>query len=303
MSGIDNPAHRREVAASIARACNDSGFFQVVGHGIPAELRERMLAQGREFFALPGSEKAKFQNDWTEKSRPVLGQSRLTASGHHSWRDSFRHKAAPVSETEVEEWPSKPAAYRQTVKDFSESARNLSNTIFQLIAEGLNLKSNCLIKALGGEDEIEYTVMLGYYPRCPRPDEALGLVGHTDPNPLTLLVQDEPGLEVIKDGLWIPVDPAPNGFVVNVGDTFQIMTNDRYKSSEHRVLASARRDRASAMIFVQPKAHTNVTVVPDLVLSGTKPVFDDIPCARHLMNSRQGMDKRLTTLALKTECN
>lgn len=88
--------------------------MQVVGHGVPEALRKKMLAVGCEFFEMPSSEKVK----WTGEHKnlpvetPILGKSRTTTSGHHSWRDLFRHKITPVSDAEVDQWPTIPESYR-----------------------------------------------------------------------------------------------------------------------------------------------------------------------------------------------
>ncbi|GAB4827739.1 hypothetical protein Ancab_034625 [Ancistrocladus abbreviatus] len=62
-----------------------------------------------------------------------------------------------------------------------------------------------------------------YYPPCPDPELTLGLIVHTDICALTVVLQTEQvqGLQVIKDEKWVPVDPIPNAFVINVGDQFQ----------------------------------------------------------------------------------
>lgn len=107
--------------------------------------------------------------------------------------------------------------------EYTRATTKLSSTLLELISEGLNLKSQHICEALGGADEMVHVVMLAHYPRCPQPNLALGLIGHTDPNPMTLVIQDGVGLEVKKDGFWVPVIPASNGIVVNIGDSLQVL--------------------------------------------------------------------------------
>lgn len=66
---------------------------------------------------------------------------------------------------------------------------------------------------------------LNFYPPCPEPELTYGLPGHTDPNALTILLQDlqVAGLQVLKDGKWVAVKPYPNAFVINIGDQFQVL--------------------------------------------------------------------------------
>ena len=66
---------------------------------------------------------------------------------------------------------------------------------------------------------------INFYPECPEPDLTYGLPGHTDPNALTILLQDlhVSGLQVLKDGHWLAVKPHPNAFVINIGDQLQVI--------------------------------------------------------------------------------
>ena len=65
---------------------------------------------------------------------------------------------------------------------------------------------------------------VNFYPPCPEPELTYGLPAHTDPNALTILLQDlmVPGLQVLKDGKWVAVDPHPDAFVINIGDQLQV---------------------------------------------------------------------------------
>lgn len=65
---------------------------------------------------------------------------------------------------------------------------------------------------------------INYYPACPEPDLTYGLPAHTDPNALTILLQDlqVAGLQVLKDGKWLAIKPQPDAFVINLGDQIQV---------------------------------------------------------------------------------
>lgn len=68
---------------------------------------------------------------------------------------------------------------------------------------------------------------MNYYPPCPQPEDVIGVDAHTDGTALTVLLQgnETEGLQTKKDGMWIPVKPRPNSFVVNIGDVFEVHTN------------------------------------------------------------------------------
>lgn len=64
---------------------------------------------------------------------------------------------------------------------------------------------------------------INYYPPCPQPELTYGLPTHTDANLITLLLQDDvSGLQVLRHGKWININPIANTFIVNLGDQMQV---------------------------------------------------------------------------------
>ena len=100
------------------------------------------------------------------------------------------------------------------------SLRGLALRLVEAISESLGLKKDSIEKALGKHGQ---HMALNYYPPCPQPELTYGLPGHTDPNLITVLLQDQvPGLQVLRDGNWVAVNPIPNTFIVNIGDQMQV---------------------------------------------------------------------------------
>jgi isopenicillin N synthase-like dioxygenase len=69
------------------------------------------------------------------------------------------------------------------------------------------------------------SIRMNYYPPCPQPELAIGLNAHSDAVGLTILLQlnEMEGLQIRKDGMWIPVKPIPNAFIVNIGDILEVI--------------------------------------------------------------------------------
>ncbi|XP_015385536.2 protein SRG1-like, partial [Citrus sinensis] len=88
---------------------------------------------------------------------------------------------------------------------------------------------------------------MNYYPPCPQPEKVVGLTTHSDDSVLTILLEinEVEGLQIKKDGKWIPVTPFPNAFVVNIGVVLEIVTNGTYRSIEHRVIVNSIQGRLS----------------------------------------------------------
>jgi non-haem dioxygenase in morphine synthesis N-terminal len=57
-SGDENA--RAAVAAQVDAALQSVGFFLLTGHGVPVDLRDRVRARARAFFALPGEAKQRY---------------------------------------------------------------------------------------------------------------------------------------------------------------------------------------------------------------------------------------------------
>lgn len=110
---------------------------------------------------------------------------------------------------------------REIVRNYCIEVRQLGYRLQELIAESLGLEKDYIKDVLGEQGQ---HMAVNFYPPCPEPELTYGLPGHTDPNALTILLQDlqVSGLQVLKDGKWVAVKPHPNAFVINIGDQLQV---------------------------------------------------------------------------------
>ena len=75
-------------------------------------------------------------------------------------------------------------------------------------------------RIFGKHDQL---MAINYYPPCPNPDLTLGIPGHSDGGGITVLMQgDVSGLQVLKNGKQVVIEPVANAFVVNLGDQLQV---------------------------------------------------------------------------------
>ncbi|KAL8089156.1 protein DOWNY MILDEW RESISTANCE 6-like [Apium graveolens] len=254
---------RKDIIQQIINASQKFGFFQVINHGVSGALVDETMSVVKEFFNMADAEKASvYSDDHTKSCRLHTSSPNYDTEKSHFWRDYLRHPCHPLEEY-IHLWPENPTTYRDIVGRYSVEVRNLSLRILELIGEGLGLEPGYF----EGELSNELLMSTNYYPPCPDPSLSLGLPKHSDPNLITLLLQaDIDGLQVYIDNQWLGVEPLPNAFVVNIGHQLQIVSNEKFRSAEHRAVTNSREARTTIASFISPsnsciiepaKAHIN----------------------------------------------
>ncbi|CAK7323831.1 unnamed protein product [Dovyalis caffra] len=267
--GLNGPNHSL-IIKQIAQACKNDGFFQVENHGIPEEMINNVLNMARKFFELPESERLKYYSDDPTKTTRLSTSFNVKTEQVSSWRDFLRLHCYPLDQDYIREWPSNPPSFRNDVLEYCKSVRGLVLRLLEAISESLGLEKDYIDKKLGKHGQ---HMAMNYYPPCPQPELTYGLPGHTDPNLITILFQDDvPGLQVLRNDKWIPVNPIPNTFIVNIGDQMQVLSNGRYKSVLHRAVVNCDKERISIPTFYCPS--------PDAIIGPPKELInDDYPAA------------------------
>ncbi|KAL4353296.1 hypothetical protein GQ457_06G013300 [Hibiscus cannabinus] len=256
----------QKVIRLMADASTEWGIFQVVNHGIPSHLIQRLQLVGREFFDLPQEEKEVYAKPSGAPSIEGYG-SKLgrDVNGKKNWADYLFHRIWPPTRINYQFWPKNPPSYREVNEEYAQEMRKIVDKLLGWLSMGLGLEENVLKQGAGGE-EIEYLMKINYYPPCPRPDLTLGVPSHTDLSAMTVLVPNQVhGLQVFKDGLWIDAKYIPGALVVHIGDQIEILSNGKYKAVLHRTTVDRERTRMSWPVFLEPPAEYVVGPLPQLV--------------------------------------
>lgn len=257
---------REEALRCIYRACSEWGFFQVVNHGVSHELMKGVREIWREFFNLPVEVKQEYAN--SPATYEGYG-SRLGVEKGASldWSDYFFLHYMPVSLRNQNKWPATPASCRELVAEYGREVVKLGGKLMKAFSMNLGLEEDFLLDAFGGEENVGACLRVNYYPRCPQPDLTLGLSPHSDPGGMTILLPDEnvAGLQVRRKDSWVTVKPAPNAFIINIGDQIQVLSNAIYQSVEHRVIVNSNKDRVSLAFFYNPKSDLLIEPSKELV--------------------------------------
>ncbi|KAG7996808.1 hypothetical protein I3843_01G179700 [Carya illinoinensis] len=234
---------RKEVVEAVRDASETWGFFQVVNHGIPVGVLEEMKEGVRRFYEQDTEIKKEYYTRDLMKAVAYNSNFDLYSAPSTNWRDTLACSMAP-NRPKSEQLP---APCRDILEEYSKQVMELGISLFELLSESLGLNP----KHLNGIDCAEGLLILcHYYPACPQPELTLGTTQHADDSFLTVLLQDHiGGLQVLHQDKWIDIPPVPGALVVNVGDLLQLITNDRFKSAEHRVVASRAGPRVSVASF------------------------------------------------------
>ncbi|KAF8398703.1 hypothetical protein HHK36_014560 [Tetracentron sinense] len=180
------------------------------------------------------------------------------------------NKIWPPSSMNFNFWPKNPPSYREANEEYAKCLRGVVDKLLMTLSLGLGLEGNVLKEAVGG-DGVEYLLKINYYPPCPRPDLALGVVVHTDMSAITVLVPNEvPGLQVFRDEHWFDAKYTPNALIIHVGDQIEILSNGKYKSVLHRTTVNKEKVRMSWPVFCSPPGDRIIGPLPQLVSDDNK---------------------------------
>ncbi|KAH9612974.1 hypothetical protein KSS87_020237 [Heliosperma pusillum] len=288
---VDMNSTHQELVGGIREASTKLGFFQVINHGVPVTLLDELVKSIKAFHELPPEKKMEcYDRDWnsSDKGAGFFSNHDLFYSKAASWRDTLQFRLGPLSINPNDI----PEVCRGEVMEWEKEVKKLSERLMELLSEGLGLSPDRL-------KGVPYLGRVGmganYYPHCPEPTKTIGIASHTDPGILTVLLQDQVGgLQVKYNGKWIDLKPVHGALVINIGDLFQIISNDEYKSGEHRVIANPFEEpRVSVAVFFSPGMADNIYgPLPELI-SEEKPAlykefkFSDL-VARFLSKELEG---------------
>ncbi|XP_059632372.1 1-aminocyclopropane-1-carboxylate oxidase homolog 1-like [Cornus florida] len=284
LSYIEKDDHRRKgIVDEIRIASEKWGFFQVVNHGIPLSVLSEMMNGVRAFHEQPSEVKKEFYTRDRSKKVRLECNYDLYRSTTANWRDTMSISLLLSDHLDPHELP---LACRDSTIEFIKDVSELGDTIFELLSEALGLKPNHL-RDMGCSKGCGFACH--YYPACPEPDLTLGASKHSDPTFITILLQDQiGGLQVLHDNHWVDVQPIVGSLVVNIGDTLQIISNDKFRSVEHRVLANRVGPRISVACFLTAAAASTKVYGPieELISEESPPLYREFTVSEYISNFR-----------------
>ncbi len=269
---------RRATARAFGEAFETCGFAGIVNHGVDPALMRAMYAQAEAFFALPFADKLACTAPEQAKGRgylPLGIESVAATLGGETPPDlcealvfaSLQRERRGLGLPNI--WPTQPPRLAATVNAWFDAMHALCGRLMRLSALALELPEDWFDACYR---EPSLTLRFVNYPDQPQPpaEGQLRYGAHHDYGGLTILRPDDaPGGLQIRDaaGQWRDVACPPDAFVINVGDLLARWTNDRWRSTLHRVVNPPRElsgstRRLSLVAFSGPQAGTAVACLP-----------------------------------------
>ncbi|MCD9560244.1 hypothetical protein HAX54_018748 [Datura stramonium] len=264
-----------KVADQICKAAQNWGVFQVINHGVPVEVLDNIKETNHRFFNLPAEEKKKYRKENSVSSNARYGTSTTPeVEKTLGWRDYL----SIVHSSNDEVASSLPTSCREEALDYLKRCDSVIRKILKLLMGGLNI-----VKEI---DEEKEELLMGskrlnfiYYPKSPNPELSVGVERHSDISTITLLLQDDVGglyVKKLDKNVWVHIPPINGALIINIGDALQIMSNDKYKSVEHCVIANGSKSRISVAIFLHPKPTSIIGPLQQVLENGEKPIYKQI---------------------------
>ena len=300
------------IAAEVDRACAGSGFLAITGHGVDRSLMDGVLDTLQRFFDLPLGQKMRSNIEDLTRNRgytPPESEALSYSLGVASPPDLFeafnigRETAPPGESTEAlntyfaqNVWPTEPVELRATMLAYWDACEALGLTLTDIFARALDLPDGWFRPLLDRSPSVMRTI--NYQRRSPTEaaeDGQLRMGAHADYGSLTILLVDQvPGLQIRDDsGAFHDVMPPDGGFLVNLGDLLAEWTNDRWRSTVHRVVppppdVAGEFRRRSIAWFQQPNHDARIEVLSSCCGPDNPPKYVPITSGEHLLAKLMG---------------
>jgi len=299
-----DPKLKESFVQQLGKAYEDVGFVAVKNHGIPADLIADLYKYVQQFFSLPSDKKRAYEIPELAGQRGYTSFGKEHAKGSEApdLKEFFQYgQTVPENHPLKPEYPDNVSVaevegFNETLFKAYRAFEKSGKSLLQAIALYLGLDENYFDDFV--EEGNSIVRAIHYPPITVEPKSAIRAEQHEDINLITLLVgASAGGLEILtKQNEWVGVTSLPDQIVVNVGDMLQRLTNNKLKSTTHRVVNPPRElwhtSRFSIPFFLHPKSAMDLSALQECVDENHPKVYEDITAGEYL-------DERLREIGLK----
>jgi isopenicillin N synthase-like dioxygenase len=302
-----DPARKLAFVKALGEAYNNIGFVAIRNHYLSTELSEKLYDAFKRFFFSPEDLKKKYEFPELHGQRGYIGRNKEKAKGFKvADLKEFYHIGQEVTDNDPIKdeypdnvWPAEFPEMREVGLDIYRGLERTGVEMLRAIALYLGLDEHYFDDKVKNGNSILRAIH--YYPiENPEtvPADAVRAAAHGDINLITLLMgASADGLQVLRrDGKWIPITALPDQLVVNVGDMLDRLTNNKLKSTIHRVVNPPRElmqtSRFSMPFFMHPRSEMDLTCLPECIDAEHPKMYSD-------MTAGEFLNERLIELGLK----
>lgn len=296
MTGVRqrDPDAIQRAGAAIRQACVDIGFFYIVNHGVPQSVIDRAMASAREFFAYPADVKRTVAVNRRHRGWHALGGAIMYEATKPDHKEFFSMGLdLPEDDPCVlagqalrgpNQWPAFMPSLQPALSEYYEEISLAGADLLCAVAASLGIAEDFFVDKYF--KRLQRTQVV-YYPEHPAQAESdqFGVAPHTDYGCITLLYQDDSGgLQVRELGSqsWIDAAPVAGSLVVNVGDLLGRWSNDRFRSTLHRVVNRSGHERYSIATFFDPTYEAQVDPC-DLGIAAAESRYEPVAAGDYIL--------------------
>ena len=271
-------------AGQLKIACEQTGFFIIVGHGISSKTMEEMFSCVRKFHQLPLSVKQEVLMD--RKGWPVGGvgylpvkNRKLPARDKGNLNEAFIVKQDNAVSLDKNQWidPAHLPGFRETVTAYAGQMEALGKNLLPIFAVALDMPATFFDAAF---IDPTWRLRMTHYPAVEgKPEDEFGIAPHVDTTFCTILAQDQPGLTIYSERRkkWIKAPLLKDAFIVNSGELLRQWTNDHFLSVKHFANNNiGDKSRYSIPFFLNANRDYKMTCVPTCASPGNPPKYPPI---------------------------
>lgn len=295
---------KQSFVQQLGKAYEDVGFVAVKNHGIPDDLIGDLYKYVQQFFSLPSDSKKQYEVPGLAGQRGYtsFGKEHAKGSDAPDLKEFFQYGQKVDDNDPVQkEYPENVqvnaiAAFNPTFQKAYRAFEKSGKALLQAIALYLGLDENYFDEQIHNGNSILRAIH--YPPITSEPKSAIRAEQHEDINLITLLVgASADGLQILtRQNEWVGVTSLPEQIVVNVGDMLQRLTNNKLKSTTHRVVNPPREkwhtSRFSIPFFLHPKSQMSLACLESCIDQQHPKAYPDATAGEYL-------DERLREIGLK----
>ncbi|XP_061373544.1 gibberellin 20-oxidase-like protein [Gastrolobium bilobum] len=266
---------------SLSKACKDWGFFHIINHGISKDLCSQLHLLSKYLFSLPSNTKLKLGPFSSIKSyTPHF----IASPFFESLRINGPNFYVSAKSSEDILFDKQNSKFSEKLQEYCSKMEDLSEKILKLVLMSLGDDFEKLFYDSEFKKCHGYLRINNYSAPESLEDQVEGLGMHTDMSCITILYQDEIGGLQVKshEGKWIDISPSEGTLVVNLGDMMQAWSNDKLRSSEHRVVLKQPMNRFSLAFFWCFEDEKVIMAPNEVVGEGNKRIYNPFLCQDYL---------------------